>query len=542
MPEARADAVGDAPTRPTVLVVDDERNIRRTLDLVLRGDGYEVVEAGDAEQALEMLEHGDARVDLAILDINLPGMSGVELLAKLRVDTVLADLPVIVISGHAAREDVAQAIKLGAADFFEKPLSRDRVLVSVRNALHAFHLSRAVASLRAEVGHRYEMIGESPAMQRLRAEIARVAPTRASVLITGETGTGKELVSRALHRLSGRANGPFIRINCAAIPQHLVESELFGFERSAFSGADRRKRGLFEAAHGGTLLLDEVGDMEIAAQAKVLRALESGEIVRVGGLRPIRVDVRILAATHRDLKQAIAGGRFREDLYFRLAVFPIRAPSLAERPGDRIPLAESFLAAFCKENGLPPKVFAPEVHAELARRTFPGNVRELRNAVERAAILSGTVVTIADLAEDPHSDPFADDPDPAAAAVSSTPPWSSPEPEPDDDPVPPTPRAPSAPAGVSRAPDPAPIRPSLASSPETPPPPLVQAALPESPVGPVPTLKEVRDRAERAHIVKVLAGVRWNVALAAPILGLERTNVHKRIRMYGIKRGEKPGP
>ncbi|HSU41605.1 MAG TPA: sigma-54 dependent transcriptional regulator, partial [Polyangiaceae bacterium] len=274
----------------TVLVVDDEKNIRRTLGMVLDGDGYNVLEAESGEQALELLSRAGRPIDLAILDLKLPGMGGLQVLERLRAEEATRELPVIVVSGHATVQDAVLAIKLGATDFFEKPLSRERVLVSVGNSVRTARLTRAVTQLRAELETRYEMIGTSASMQRLYQQIDRVAPTRASVLITGESGTGKELVSRAIHRLSPRRDEPFVRVNCAAIPRELIESELFGHERGAFTGAQTRKRGFFEQAHGGTLLLDEIGDMALVAQAKVLRALQNGEIVRLGSEQSVKVD------------------------------------------------------------------------------------------------------------------------------------------------------------------------------------------------------------------------------------------------------------
>jgi two-component system, NtrC family, nitrogen regulation response regulator NtrX len=490
---------------PTILVVDDERNIRRTLGLVLSGEGYRVAEAESAEQALTLLESGQTPVDLAIIDIMLPGMSGLDLLARLRQDDSTRELPAIVISGHATVHDAVTAIKAGAGDFFEKPLNRERILVSVKNTLKTSQLAREVATLHAEIEARYEMIGQSPAMQKIYNDIDRVAPTKASVLITGESGTGKELVSRAIHRLSARAEAPFVKVNCAAIPRELIESELFGHERGAFTGAQARKRGFFEQAHGGTLFLDEIGDMDHAAQAKVLRALQSGEISRLGSEHTLHVDVRLLAATNKDLGREVAAGRFREDLFFRLAVFPLRSPALRERMDDIRALADAFIAAFCKENGLKNKTIDPAVYPALERRSFPGNVRELKNVIERAAILSGDVVTIADLPEDPHESPFDDDSDPpdAPETVRAT-----------VNPAPPQ-------AAVDRAPSSAEIRPPLPSSSE-----------------PRLTLKEYRDRAERHYIIEVLASLEWNISRASIILGVERTNLHKKIRSYGIKRGE----
>jgi DNA-binding NtrC family response regulator len=491
----------EAGVEPTILVVDDERNIRRTLGLVLSGEGYRVAEAESAEQALTLLESGRTPVDLAIIDIMLPGMSGLDLLARLRQDDSTRELPVIVISGHATVHDAVQAIKAGAGDFFEKPLNRERILVSVKNTLKTSQLAREVATLHAEIEARYEMIGQSPAMQKIYNDIDRVAPTKASVLITGESGTGKELLSRAIHRLSARADAPFVKVNCAAIPRELIESELFGHERGAFTGAQARKRGFFEQAHGGTLFLDEIGDMDYAAQAKVLRALQSGEISRLGSEHTLFVDVRVLAATNKDLGREVASGRFREDLFFRLAVFPLRSPALRERMEDIRALADAFIAAFCKENGLKNKTIDPAVYPALERRSFPGNVRELKNVIERAAILSGDTVTIADLPEDPHASPFDDD-----EATPETIRATIPTPQP----------TPAAPDRTPAAPE---ARISSSSEPRL-------------------TLKEYRDRAERHYLIEVLASLEWNISRAAIILGVERTNLHKKIRAYGIKRGE----
>jgi DNA-binding NtrC family response regulator len=499
------EATEGAAVAPTVLIVDDERNIRRTLDMVLRGEGYNVAEAGSAEQALAILEGGESPVDLAIIDLLLPGMGGLELLERIRQDESICELPVIVVSGHATVHDAVKAIKLGAGDFFEKPLARERILVSVKNTLKTSRLAREVADLYAQMEARYEMIGQSAAMQRLYKEIDRVAPTKASVLITGESGTGKELISRAIHRLSQRAKGPFVKVNCAAIPRELIESELFGHERGAFTGAQSRKRGFFEQAHGGTLFLDEIGDMDLAAQSKVLRALQSGEVSRVGSEHSLHVDVRVLAATNKELSAEVANGRFREDLYFRLAVFPIRSPALRERIEDLRPLADAFMEAFCKDNGLKRKAIEPSVYAALERRTWPGNVRELKNVIERAAILSSDVVTIADLPEDPHANPFDDDAAAVDAAQASIPPPAG-----DVDVVP-----------ARATPEPA-------------------APRAQDPLRPRPTLREFRERAERRYIIEVLSGLDWNISRAAVVLGVERTNLHKKIRAYGIKRGDSP--
>jgi two-component system, NtrC family, nitrogen regulation response regulator NtrX len=479
----------------TVLVVDDEKNIRRTLQLVLEGEGYRVLGAETVGQALGILASPDTPVDLAIFDIKLPDGSGIDALEKLRKDDATKDLPIIVISGHATVNDAVQAIKLGASDFFEKPLNRERVLVSVRNVLEAAKTLRALAEVSAAQLKRYEMIGASPVVQKLFGEIEKVAPTKASVLITGESGTGKELISRAIHRLSPRVDEPFVKMNCAAIPRELIESELFGHERGAFTGAQAKKRGFFEQAHGGTLFLDEIGDMDLVAQAKVLRALQSGEVSRVGSEHVIHVDVRVLAATNKDLDKAVANGSFREDLFFRLNVFPLRSPALRERVEDIPVLAAAFMEAFALENGTKAKPIDDLVLKALAARKWPGNVRELKNVVERMAILSGDRVTIADLPEDPHESPFGED-------EASDPPGGEPivEEEHDDTSARPVSSAPAA--------------------------------------GSQMTLREHREHSERQYIVETLRATGWNISRTAVLLGVERTNLHKKIRAYQIKRGE----
>jgi DNA-binding NtrC family response regulator len=463
----------------TVLVVDDERNIRRTLGMVLSGVGYRMLEAGSAEEAMECVKNPLHPIDLAIVDLKLPGQSGLDLLESIKRDDATSDIPVIVISGHASVQDAVLAIKLGASDFFEKPLNRDRIVVSVENSIRGARLRRTVEQMRLELEQRYQMVGTSEPLQKLFRDIDRVAPTKANVLITGESGTGKELVSRALHRLSPRRDAPFVKVNCAAMPRELIESELFGHERGAFTGAHGAKRGLFEQAHGGTLFLDEIGDMDVTAQAKVLRVLQNGELSRVGSEHVMHVDVRLLAATNKDLGREVAGGRFREDLFFRLEVFPLHVPALRERPTDIPLLAEAFVDSFCKDNGLRTKRIDPAFFQALQQRAWPGNVRELKNVVERAAILSSDVISIADLPEDPHLSPFDDDPRPSAGVVV----------------IPPK-------------------------------------------QGERLSLREYRDAAERAYILQTLVDTDWNISRAAVSLSVERTNLHKKIRAYGIKRGE----
>ncbi len=495
---------GAGATANTILVVDDERNIRRTLQLVLEGEGYRFVGAESAEEALDVISGQTTHVDLVIFDVKLPRMSGLEALERLRKEEATRELPIIVISGHARVDDAVNAIKLGASDFFEKPLARERVLVSVKNVLEVARTRRALAEVSKEQLAKYEMIGKSAPVQKIFHDLEKVAPTRASVLITGESGTGKELIARAIHRLSPRKDGPFIKVNCAAIPRELIESELFGHEKGAFTGAQSRRRGLFEQAHGGTLFLDEVGDMDVVAQAKVLRALQSGEISRVGSEHVIHVDARVLAATNKDLSKAVESGGFREDLFFRLNVFPIRSPSLRERVEDVPLLARAFMEAFAKENGTKAKPIDDAVFDALVARKWPGNVRELKNVVERMAILSGDRVTIADLPEDPHASPFDEESNDAAT-----------EPFEDDD----------------RPNDDPPAEPEGTAAPRT------TSTTPAESARCL-TLREFREQAERRYIVETLMSTGWNISRTAVLLGVERTNLHKKIRGYRIKRGE----
>jgi two-component system, NtrC family, nitrogen regulation response regulator NtrX len=464
------------PTRPTLLVVDDEKNIRRTLRMVLETEGYAVSEAESAEEALKLLEVEP--VDLCIFDIRLPGMDGLSLLSKAR--ELWRDLPVIVISGHADTSDVVDAVKRGAADFFSKPVDRERVLVSVKNALSRRTLEEKVQALSSrERRFSDEMLGDSPAMQRLREQIAKVAPTSGRVLVTGESGTGKELIAAEIHRLSTRADGPFVKVNCAAIPGELIESELFGHEKGSFSGAAARRRGQFEVAHGGTLFLDEIGDMSLSAQAKVLRALQTGEITRVGSEKAFMVDVRVIAATNKELEAEVREGNFREDLFFRLNVVPLRAPALRDRLDDVSILAERFFQLACRENGVRPKPVDGDVYAKLKQHRWPGNVRELRNVCERMVIMSGDRITGADVPEGMGPRPTLEAPPPGAADLSR--------------------------------------------------------------YGEVP-LRELRDLVERDYILKKLEEHDWNITQAAQALGVERTNLHKKIKQHGLSRAGRGAP
>jgi two-component system, NtrC family, nitrogen regulation response regulator NtrX len=454
--------------RFVVLVVDDEKNIRRTLSLILEGEGYEVLTAERAEDALKIA--ADEKIDLMLLDIRLGGMSGMDALPEFKSRD--PELPIIMISGHATLSDAVEATKRGAYDFLEKPLDRERVLVAVRNGLEKSSIGKEVKELRAKVDKGFEILGDSLPMRRLKDQITRVAPTRARVLITGESGVGKELVAREVHRLSSVSKGAFIKVNCAAIPAELIESELFGHEKGSFSGAMQRRRGQFELADQGTLFLDEIGDMSLTAQAKVLRVLQTGELTRVGGERPINVDVRVLAATNKELEVEVKRGQFREDLFFRLNVVPILVPPLRDRKEDIPTLCARFVDEFCRENGLRTKPVDPEVLSALSTMRWPGNIRELKNVFERLVIMSGDKITLDDIAD----------------GLSASPAFEAA--------IPPAPRLPGSPK----------------------------------------TLREFKEEMEREFIKQSLTSHDWNVSKTAEALGIERTNLHKKIKSFGLDR------
>ena len=479
--EPLATASGDP-----ILIVDDERNIRRTLRMVLEGEGHRVHEAGTIAEAETVLARES--IDLILLDVKLGDDNGLDLLRTIKgrgedgTSSRTSEIPVVMISGHATIEDAVAATRLGAFDFMEKPLDRNRVVVTARNALERRRMWREVHDLRRAVDARWELLGSTPTMMDLRRQIAKVAPTRSRVLITGESGTGKELIARAIHRNSSVSAGAFVKVNCAAIPPELIESELFGHERGAFTGAIAKKRGLFEVADGGTIFLDEIGDMSLSAQAKVLRVLQTGEFTRVGGEKNLRTDCRVVAATNRDLEQMVRDGQFREDLYFRLNVVPIRSPDLDERVDDIPLLVESFVRECCDENGLGYKPVDDAVLERLKRYEWPGNVRELRNVVERLVIMSDEVIREKDL-----------------------PPY----------------------LGGARPPG---ARASTGS----------QAAID---LGRYTgkSLREFREEVESEFIRIRLAEFDWNISRTAQALGIERTNLHKKLRALGIHRGEGTG-
>jgi two-component system nitrogen regulation response regulator NtrX len=376
-----------------ILIVDDERAIRSTLKEILEYEKYQVDEAVDGVEGWEKIQKNE--YDIILSDIKMPKMDGVELL-----DKVLAlgkDCPVVMISGHATVENAVEAIKKGAFDFISKPLDLNRTLITIRNAMDKSNLIQETKVLKKKVGKNLDMIGDAPAIARVKEMIERVAPTDARVLVTGPNGTGKELVARWIHAKSNRSNMPLIEVNCAAIPSELIESELFGHEKGAFTSAIKQRKGQFELADGGTLFLDEIGDMSHSAQAKVLRALQENKITRVGGEKEISVDVRFIAATNKNLREEIEKGNFREDLYHRLSVIIIQVPSLNERIDDIPILADHFLSLVCNEYGMPKKQIEAGAIEVLKQINWTGNIREFRNVIERLVILCDKTIKAEDV-------------------------------------------------------------------------------------------------------------------------------------------------
>ena len=450
---------------PSILIVDDEPGVRSALAGVLRDEGYDVDAVESGEACLERLTR--QVYDVVVLDIWLPGMDGLATLARMRERQI--DVQVVVISGHGNIESAVRAIKMGAFDFVEKPLSLEKTVLVVRNAMRQRRLEAENQALRARVDAQHTMVGESTAMALLREQVAMAAPTNGRVLIFGENGTGKELVARNIHLMSKRRGGPFVEVNCAAIPEELIESELFGHVRGAFTGAVADRRGKFEAAHGGTIFLDEIGDMSLKTQAKVLRVLQEQVMEAVGGSARIKVDARVLAATNKDLPVEIRAGRFREDLYFRLNVVPIFVPPLRDRQEDILVLAGHFMVMLAREYGRRPKAFDPDATAVLQRYPWPGNVRELRNLVERLMIMvPGERIAARDLT-------FLDQ--------------------------------------------------GMVGGLETAPPPLPASSA---------SLHEARDQFERDFILRALAIQQGNMSRTAEMLGIERSNLYRKMRGFGI--------
>jgi len=378
---------------PKILIIDDEKAIRRTIKEILEFEKYNVDEAEDGQQGLDMALKGN--YDVILSDIKMPKLDGTELLAKLMAHGTESSL--IMMSGHGNIETAVDAVKKGAFDYLAKPIDLNRLLVTIRNAMDKSTLVIETKILKKKIGKSYEMIGDSKALNNIRDMIDKVAPTDARVLITGSNGSGKELVAREIHNKSSRANSPLIEVNCAAIPSELIESELFGHEKGAFTSAVATRKGKFELAEGGTIFLDEIGDMSLSAQAKVLRALQENKITRVGGDKEIKVDVRIIAATNKDLKKEIEKGEFREDLFHRLSVIPIQVPSLNERKEDIPALAEHFINLICTDYGMPMKTITKDAVKALQQKDWTGNIREFRNVIERLIILCGKEITDKDV-------------------------------------------------------------------------------------------------------------------------------------------------
>jgi DNA-binding NtrC family response regulator len=499
----------------TVLIVDDERNILLTLNQALQLEGYRTELAAGAQLALDVIA---ARpVDVVLMDVKMPDLDGVAALERIRA--LKPELPVIMMSGHGTIDTAVKATQLGARDFLEKPISRDRLLLALRNALEHQRIVEELEALRAEVG-RYDMVGQGAAMQRVYALIQRAAPSEGRVLITGENGTGKELIARAVHQHSRRQKGPFVKLNCAAVPHELIESELFGHEKGAFTGALTARRGKFEAAHEGTLFLDEVGDMPPAMQAKLLRVLQEGELERVGGHETLMVDVRVIAATNKDLEREIERGRFREDLYFRLNVVQIHAPPLRERKDDLASLLDAFLEDSCRKNGRRALRLTPDATQRMLAYDYPGNVRELKNLVERLAILcEGPLVSGAEaealLPRRRVRGAVAEPAERAGAAGS-----------------------PEAVDAVARPEVPADTLASTWS------PSLAPTATPSPPATGFPagrfradrSFRDQVDDAERDIILGALTFTRDNATEAAKLLDLERGHFYKKMKSLGLKR------
>jgi two-component system, NtrC family, nitrogen regulation response regulator NtrX len=463
--------------RESILVVDDEAGVRSSLTGILSDEGYQTGTADSGEAAIAILETG-RRFDLVLLDVWLPQMDGLETLA--RIKGIDPELPVIVISGHGNIETAVAAVRMGALDFVEKPLSLEKTLLVVRNALRQRRLEVENRVLKEQVAHRWVMVGDSVPLRRLRADIAQAAPSNGRVLIYGENGTGKELVARNIHLQSLRASGPFVEVNCAAIPEDLIESELFGHTRGAFTGALTSKKGKFELADGGTLFLDEIGDMSLKTQAKVLRALQESRIEPVGGTASVTVDVRVIAATNKRLEDEIRKGTFREDLFFRLAVIPFEVAPLRERRADIPALARHFIQDLSSQYGKRAKELSGEVVEILSNATWPGNVRELRNVIERLVIM-----TPGDRIEPRH----------LPASLLDTP----------------IPAAASAAAGASADED-------------------------------YPSLAAAREEFEKRYIWKKYTDCGGNMSRTAEVLQVERSNLYRKMKAYGLLPQRKGDP
>ncbi|MDH3217410.1 MAG: sigma-54 dependent transcriptional regulator [Candidatus Krumholzibacteria bacterium] len=470
-----------------VLIIDDEKNIRKTVEMIHRNAGWQAASAANGTEALAQLEH--TRFDIVYLDLVMPEKDGIEILRDIKERW--PDQLVVILTGNATIERAVGATKLGAFDFLEKDCGKEKILLTSKNALEYRSLTEENRMLRTRIAGRRVLLGSSRVMQNIAEQLSKVAPSNARVLILGESGTGKELIAQAIHDRSQRSAGPFIKVNCAAIPEELIEAELFGSVKGAFTGAETRE-GKFQAAHGGTLLLDEIGDMSLRVQTKVLRTLQEGEISKVGSNQTIRVDVRIIAATNKNLGEEVAKGTFREDLYFRLNVVPIVAPPLREHAEDIPLLAKAFVEEYCEENGVPSKKLDDPVVEILKRYPWPGNVRELRNQIERLVIMSpGRTIRIADLSAEIRMGPAS-----FATAEGMYPP-----------------------------------HPSLQTS---------AAQFAPSHSTPITgSLQDAKRTFERTMILHALHENDWNISRAAQQLGLERTNLHKKIRQLNLRKDSK---
>ena len=455
-----------------ILVIDDEPAIRDTMRMILEYAGHEVLVAGAGQEGLSAAARDNP--DLVFLDIKMPGLDGLEVLSRLR--GMNDSLPVVIVSAHGTAATALEAGRLGAFRFIEKPLSQEYVLDAVREGVELGQLRRENRQLKSELGARHQLVGDSAPLKHIMDQVRRAAPTGATVLILGESGVGKELIARAIHRNSLRAKERFVQVNCAAIPEELIESELFGHERGAFTGATEKQIGKFEMADGGTIFLDEVADMSAKTQAKVLRVLQEGEVERLGSSKTIKVDVRVIAATNKDLEEEIAENRFREDLYFRLSVIPISVPSLRDRTEDIPALVQYFVAQFSRDNNRRPARFSPGALEALKQARWRGNVRELRNVIERLMIMSDHDVIEAD----------------AVRAV---------------------------------------VRPEMRAAPSAAP---SSSPAPSSGDGPA-TLREFKERAERAYLVEKLREFNWNISKTAEVIDTPRSNLYKKLEQYGIK-------
>lgn len=460
--------------KPRILVIDDEAAIRDSLKMTLEYDGNDVILAATGEEGVKLIER--EAPDLVFLDIKMPGMDGLEVLQKVR--HLVEVTPVVVISGHADITTAVEATRLGAFDFIEKPLERERVLVTVRNAVDTRRLKTENKSYRRDAEKKYQIIGDSPGLAAVRGAIQKAAPTNATVLIWGESGVGKELVARAIHRESLRRDGPFVQVNCAAIPDELIESELFGHEKGSFTGATDRQIGKFEQADKGTIFLDEIGDMSLKTQAKVLRVLQEQELERLGSNRVIKVDVRVIAATNKNLEEEIDRNTFREDLFYRLNVVPIHVPALRERRDDIPALVRHFADLFARDNNFHRKTFTAQAMEKLKQQHWRGNIRELRNFVERLVIMTNV-----------DSIDARDIPD----------------------------------GGVIRADAAAPVATGE-----------VSAAATEQSWMQAPTLQEFKSGSERAYLVAKLRENGWNISKTAEVIDTPRSNLYKKLEQYRI--------